>query len=90
MTKNQIKSYYTIWKNAPIYRGLWSVYERPSQAKVNVYKELVDKCYDNYGRKPVILTYNTNVFTMGYAIGDTFYVETPTQTANAKISELEE
>ena len=72
-----------------MYHDLWYVYKRPSEAKLNAYKKLVDKCYYAYGRKPVVLTYNTSVFTMGYAIGDTFYVETPTQTATAKISELE-
>ena len=89
MTKKQIIGYYRKWKNTPIYYDLWYVYKRPSQAKLNAYKEIVDKCYYANGIKPVVLTHNTSMFTMGYAIGDTFYVETPTQTAAAKISELE-
>ena len=90
MTKQQIKRYYTIWKNRPIYYDLWYVYKRPSQAKISEYKKIVDKCYYAYGRKPSVLDYNAKVFTMGYAIGDTFYVVTPTQTVTAKISELED
>ena len=90
MTKNQIKGYYTRWKNTPIYHDIWHVYKRPSYAKINAYEKLVDKCYYANGRKPVVLTYNTCMFTMGYAIGDTFYLETPTQTITAKISELED
>ena len=89
MTKNQIKKYYTIWKHTPFYYDLWYVYKHPSEAKLNAYKEIVDKCYYANGVKPVVLTYNTSMFTMGYAIGDTFYIETPTQTVTAKISELE-
>lgn len=90
MTKNRIKEYYCKWKNTPIYYDLWYVYKRPSEAKLYEYKKLVDKCYYANGRKPVVLTYNTFMFTMGYTIGDTFYLETPTQTVTAKISELED
>lgn len=88
MTKNQIKRYYIIWK----YRGHISpehVYKRPSLTKMKIYDSICAKCYRQCGRKPSVLTYNTFMFTMGYAIGDTFYVETPTKTVTAKISELE-
>lgn len=90
MTKKQIKNYYYQWKNTPMGHDLWCVYKRPSEAKLYAYKKLVDKCYYANGRKPVVLTYNTDVFTMGYAIGDTFYIETHTKTVTAKISELED
>ena len=90
MTKKQISSYYRKWENTPIYYDLWYVYKRPSKFKIDAYERIVDKCYYASGRKPVVLTYNTFMFTMGYSIGDTFYIETPTKTVTAKISELED
>lgn len=89
MTKASMNEYYHTWRNTPIYYDLWYVYKHPSDAKLNAYKKIVDKCYYANGRKPVVLTYNKYMFIMGYAIGDTFYIETPTQTITAKISELE-
>lgn len=89
MTKKRINEYYRQWRKTPIYHDLWYCYAQPSENKLNAYKRLVDKCYHANGTKPVVLTFNTFMFTMGYAIGDTFYIETPTQTVTAKISELE-
>lgn len=89
MTKARIKEYYQIWKHRK-HISPEHVYVKPSATKMKIYSNICEKCYRQYGRNPSVLTYNTFMFTMGYAIGDTFYVETPTQTATAKISELED
>lgn len=89
MTKSRINEYYRIWRNTPIYHDIWHCYAHPSDSKLKAFKYCVDKCYYANGTKPVVLTYNAAMFTVGYTIGDTFYIETPTQTVTAKISELE-
>lgn len=88
MTKNQIKRYYTIWKHRD-HISPEHIYIKPSAEKMKIYKNIREKCYRQFGINPTILTYNTFMFTMGYEIDGTFYVETPTQTVTAKISELE-
>lgn len=88
MTKSRIKEYYNIWKRGH-HLTPEHVYIKPSATKMKIYNNICEKCYRQYGRNPSVLTYNTFVFTVGYTIGDTFYIETPTQTVTAKISELE-
>ena len=88
MTKKQIKRYYTIWKHRD-HISPKQVYIKPSATKMKIYNDICEKCYCQDGHNPSVLTYNARIFTMGYTIGDTFYVETPTQTVTAKISELE-
>ena len=88
MTKQQIKKYYTIWKHSN-HISPEHVYIKPSLTKMKIYDNICEKCYRQGGHNPSVLTYNTFMFTMGYAIGDMFYVETPTKTLTAKISEME-
>lgn len=88
MTKEKIREYYQIWKTRE-HITPEHVYTKPSATKMKIYNNICEKCYRQYGRNPSVLTYNTFMFTVGYAIGDTFYIETPTQTVTAKFSELE-
>lgn len=88
MTKKRINEYFRIWKNRT-HISPEHVYIKPSDTKMKIYNNLCAKCYAKGGRNPSILTYNAFMFTMGYIIDDTFYIETPTQTVTAKISELE-
>lgn len=88
MTKQQIKKYYTIWKHRN-HISPEHVYSKPSLTKMKIYDNICEKCYRQGGHNPSVLTYNTFMFTIGYAIGDMFYVETPTKTLTAKISEME-
>lgn len=88
MTKKRIKEYYQIWKTHQYFTPEHA-YNKPSATKMKIYNNICEKCYRQYGRNPSVLTYNTFMFTVGYAIGDTFYIETPSQTVATKISELE-
>ncbi len=88
MTKKQINAYYQIWKTH-LHVTPEHVYVKPSATKMKIYNNICEKCYRQHGRNPSVLTFNAFMFTVGYAIGDAFYIETPTQTVTAKISDLE-
>lgn len=88
MTRTRIKQYYKTWKKHTL-RSVFNCYNQPSESKIQIWNDICMNCYLNNGRYPTVLTYNCQMFTMGYAIGDVFYIITPTQTVTAKISELE-
>ena len=79
MTKYQLKAKYQQYLKAPL-RYVTDVYDRPSVNKLRAENNIIEYMLDNDGYGYRVMSYNTQMFTVGYIIqndeGKLFVYET--------------